>query len=220
MSRVLVIGDLHVPAERPDYLKFCRSLRKKYKTDTTVFIGDVIDHHSISFHQRHPEEDAAVAEYWRAMEALKVWKAAFPVAQVCIGNHDERVQRVGASAGIPAMYLKSYAELYGTPNWDWGYEHVIDNVCYTHGTGSRSNAGCPAFGKATKRMQSVVMGHIHSNASISYTTGENGSVFGLNVGCGVDRNHRMMQYAANYDSKPVNSAGVVINGKPYLEFMD
>ena len=50
--RILVIGDLHLPAEREDYLQFCRDLKKKYKTNMTVFIGDVIDHHAISFHNK------------------------------------------------------------------------------------------------------------------------------------------------------------------------
>ena len=219
MARVLVIGDLHLPAERKDYLEFCKGLRKKYRTNKTVFIGDVVDHHAISFHHKHPEEDAAMAEYHRTMKALKEWKKTFKEAFVCIENHDERVQRIGASAGIPPMYLKSYAEVFNTPNWSWDYEWILDGVAYMHGTGA-SSAACPAFTKAVNRMQSVVMGHIHSNASICWTTGVNGSVFGFNVGCGVDRNHKMMHYGSNFLKKPVNSAGVVIDGKPYLELMD
>ena len=55
MSRVLVISDLHEPCSRPGALKFCKDLRNKYKTNKTVFIGDVTDWHSISFHAKHPE---------------------------------------------------------------------------------------------------------------------------------------------------------------------
>jgi len=56
MSRVLVVPDLHEPCARPGALEFCKDLRKKYKTDTTVFIGDVTDWHSISFHAHHTLE--------------------------------------------------------------------------------------------------------------------------------------------------------------------
>ena len=54
VSRVLVIGDLHEPCCRDGYLEFCLGIKKKYKTNRTVFIGDVLDHSVISFHERHP----------------------------------------------------------------------------------------------------------------------------------------------------------------------
>ena len=71
MARVLVIGDLHLPAVHSDYLEFCKTLKKKYRTNKTVFIGDVLDLHAISFHKKHPESDGAMAEYDKAMEDLK-----------------------------------------------------------------------------------------------------------------------------------------------------
>ena len=108
MSRVLVIGDLHLPAEREDYLDFCRDVKKKYKTNTVVFIGDVIDHHSISYHDKHPESEGAQQEYGLVMQSLKNWRKIFKHAKVCIGNHDERVHRLASSSGIPSMYLKDY----------------------------------------------------------------------------------------------------------------
>jgi UDP-2,3-diacylglucosamine pyrophosphatase LpxH len=114
MARVLIIGDLHLPAVHPDYLEFCKSLKKKYRTNQTVFIGDVVDLHSISFHKKHPESDAAILEYEKAMSDLKEWKRAFPVASVCIGNHDERIHRLAADSGIPPMYLRDYHNLYDT----------------------------------------------------------------------------------------------------------
>ena len=220
MSRVLVIGDLHLPAERPDYLEFCRDLRKKYKTNEVVFIGDVVDHHAISFHQKHPEADAAVAEYHRAMEKLKDWKKAFPNAKVCIGNHDERVERLASSTGNPAMYLKDYADIFNTPNWDWDWEHVIDDVVFQHGTASRSGVA-PAFNLAKNLMCSTVCGHVHSAGGINWAMGpRDNKIFGFNVPCGVDKNHILMYYGRNFVKKPVNGAGVVIDGHPYMEIMD
>jgi predicted phosphodiesterase len=131
MSNVLVIGDLHLPAHRSDYLKFCKELRRKHRTTETVFIGDVVDHHALSFYQKHPEAEAAQQEYDLAMRGMKEWKKAFPIARVCVGNHDERIHRSAASLGIPAMYLKSYKDIFDTPNWEWEYEFVIDEVYYT-----------------------------------------------------------------------------------------
>ena len=42
-SRVLVIGDIHLPFERKDYLQFCKDTYKEYQCNRVVFIGDIID---------------------------------------------------------------------------------------------------------------------------------------------------------------------------------
>jgi len=217
MARVLCIGDLHLPAIHPDYLQFVKNLKRKHKTDTTVFIGDVLDHHSISFHQKNPELPSAIDEHEEATQGMKVWKKAFPDAMVCIGNHDERVHRLSATAGIPSMYLVDYSELYNTPLWEWDHSFVIDDVLYIHGTGAGGQR--PAFNAAVKLGHSVVMGHTHSNAMLQVLQSPSKKFFGMNVGCGVDTHHRAMNYAKNHLNKPVLGAGIIIDGKPSLELM-
>tara|TARA_R110002020_G_scaffold57933_10_gene159107 strand:+ start:1647 stop:2312 length:666 start_codon:yes stop_codon:yes gene_type:complete len=218
MARVLVIGDLHLPAEHPDYYSFIKDIKRKYKTDTTVFIGDIVDHHAISFHKKHPESDSAMTEHKKILDEIKKWKRLFPSAYVMIGNHDERVERLSADAGIPPVYIKSYAETWNTPGWEWTYKLDIDNVGYTHGTGT--SGMFPAFNTTKLTGQSWVMGHTHSVAGLQWMkTAENKHLFGMNVGCGVDANHIVMNYAKNYIKKPIISAGVVINGHPYLEVL-
>ena len=219
MAKVLVVGDLHLPAERQDYLKFCRDMRRKHRTTEVVFIGDILDHHAISFHQKNPDSDGAVAEYEKAMDSLRKWYKTFPEARVCIGNHDERVHRLAASSGIPAMYLKDYEDVYNTPEWDWEYEHEVDGVYYYHGTGASSGL-CPSFNTAKARMQSCVAGHIHSTAAIIFSSGPTGEkIFGLNTPCGVDKDHDLMYYSRNFLRKPVNGVGIVKDGSPYMEVM-
>ena len=217
MSRVLVIGDTHFPAVHPGYLDFVKEIKKKHRCDTIVHIGDVIDHHTVSFHKKHPDNTGAVAEYQQAFTHIQEWKKAFPKMQICIGNHDDRVARLNADVGIPAFYLKPWNELYGTNQWVWDSGFVIDNVFYTHCTGASS--AYPALNAAKSRSTSVVMGHHHSVAGIHWIVGPNTAYFGMDVGCGVDRHHMSMQYGANYIKKPVISCGVVINGHPYLELM-
>lgn len=218
MARVLVIGDLHCPATHPRYLDFVKSVKKKYKTDETVFIGDIIDHASISFHKKHPEHPAALEEYKLSMQELDKWKKAFPQATVTIGNHDERVIRLAADAGIPQHYIKDYKETYNTPNWEWVNNTIIDDVYYYHGVGASGQY--PAFHAAKMRIQSVVLGHFHSVASINWIVGPTNRLFGMSVGSGVDRTHPAMSYGSAFLKKPVVSCGVVINGHPYLELME
>ena len=112
--RVLVIGDLHVPAEHPNYLSWIKSIRRKYRTDSVVFIGDVFDLHAISFHKKHPEAPGVMDEAKAAQSALKAWKKTFPEATVIIGNHDARVVRIAADVGIPEAFIKDYAEVFDT----------------------------------------------------------------------------------------------------------
>lgn len=218
MARVLAIGDLHCPAVLDGYLDFIKSVKKKYKTDTTVFIGDVVDHASISFHKKNPEHPAAMDEYRETMTSLNKWISSFPDATVTIGNHDERVVRLAADAGIPSHYLQDYASVYGTKRWKWVHACEIDNVYYYHGNGASSMY--PAINAAKLRLQSVVMGHYHSIAGINWIAGPNSRVFGMNIGSGVDRHHPAMQYGSAYLKKPIISCGVIINGHPYLELMN
>jgi predicted phosphodiesterase len=218
MSKVLVIGDLHAPAVHEDYFEFIRSIRRKHRTDQTVFIGDVIDHHVISYHKSNPESPDAIREYELAFETVKKWYKAFPNAYVTIGNHDNRVHRLAADAGIPAMYLKEYKELYKTKNWEWVHNVELDGVYYYHGTGAAS--AYPAFNAARTRNQSVVMGHHHTKAAINWLSGPNNHrIFGMSVGCGVDNTHLSMLYSEHYLVKPMLSCGVVHNGHPILEVM-
>ena len=218
MARVLAIGDVHAPATKVGYLEFCKSIEKKYRTTKTVFIGDIVDHHAISFHQRHPDAQGALDEYHEAFEHVQRWRKAFPRATVCIGNHDERIQRLAADRGIPRCYLLPYSEVYSTPKWDWVHAKSIDGVFYTHGTGLGGKY--PAFNAALKRATSVVLGHVHSVANICWTAGPDRRFFGMDVGCGVDVNHTYMQYGKNMLCKPFISCGVVLDGFPYLEPMD
>ena len=48
--RKLVISDLHAPFIVPGALEFCQALYKKWRCNSVVFIGDIIDGHAWSFH--------------------------------------------------------------------------------------------------------------------------------------------------------------------------
>lgn len=219
MSNVLVIGDTHFPAVHRNYLSFVKNIRKKYKCDKVLHIGDVVDHHTISFHKKHPDSISAIDEYKQAMRHIKTWYAEFPEMQICIGNHDERVFRLSADVGIPSFYIKQYSQIYNTPKWKWDYGFTIDGVYYTHGTGTGGQY--PSFNSAKSRATSCVLGHHHSIAGINWLVGPTTRFFGMDIGSGIDRNHLDFSYSKFHLKKPVVSCGVVINGKhPYLELMN
>lgn len=217
MSRVLVIGDVHEPVSHPSYLRFTRFIRDKWRCDRVVFIGDVVDHHGISFHAKNPDCPGPRDEAAQTLRGIHKWYNAYPKAEVMIGNHDERVHRLAASVGISSNFLKPYAEAWETPGWDWKYETFIDDVHILHGTGSSGVR--PAKLRAEQSCMSTVIGHVHSVGGVQYGAGPKHRLFGMDVACGVDRNAMAMAYGKNMVRKPVLGCGVLIDGEGYFEIM-
>jgi predicted phosphodiesterase len=217
MARVLVIGDTHAPAMHSGYVDFLRDTARRWKTKQVVHIGDVVDHHCISFHTKHPENPGALAEYKSALVQITELYKAFPRMTVTLGNHDMRVYRINGNMGVPGMYLKHFNSLYGTKKWKWVDNTEIDKVYYYHGDGCGGMH--PAFNAAKMRMQSTVIGHYHSACGIWYQAGPTAKIWGMNVGCGLDRNHYSMQYGSAFLKKPILACGVVVDGNPFIETM-
>jgi len=212
MSRVLVIGDPHEPVCHPGYRAFCRDLRRKFKTTKTVIIGDICDHHAISFHAANPMCPGPDDEYLLTKQKMKLWRKDFPNAIVTIGNHDARVVRLAESVNIPAKYLRDYNEVWKTKGWKWVEDVIIDDVYYFHGTGRKGLH--PAYNAMKNHLMSVCMGHCHSVAGTSWITTPNKRIFGMDVGCGIDVDAWQFAYGKHMDRRPILAAGVVLNGDP------
>lgn len=217
MSRKLIVGDIHNPVSHPGYLPFCQDLYAKYRCDSVILIGDVVDWAAITFHARHPEAAGAKDEYELAKDETAKWYNVFKKADVCIGNHDERVVRVAADAGIPEFLIKNYQEVWETPGWTWKTEFIYDDVFYFHGTGSGGIH--PAFTSMQKRLMSVVQGHIHSAAGIKWRASPQRRTFGMDTGCGIDDKAIAFAYGRHNAVRSILSAGVMIDGIPYHEVM-
>ncbi len=217
MSRVLAIGDPHEPVSHPGYKAFCQDLYESWDCNKVVIIGDIADHHAISFHAANPECPGPSDEADLISEAIAKWYNLFPHAKVCIGNHDARVLRLAESANIPSRYLRNYKEAWNTPKWEWDYEFVIDKVLYMHGTGAGGIH--PAWNMITKKMKSVVLGHCHSKAGVKWMSTGDERFFGMDTGCGIDVRAWQFAYGSNCPVRPFLAAGVVIDGHPYSEAM-
>lgn len=217
MARVLVIGDIHNPVAHPGYLAFCQDLRAKHRCDQIMFIGDVVDWHAISFHSKHPEAPGPKDEYELAKLHIGNWNRAFPVANVCIGNHDARVVRTVEEAGVPACLIRDFADAWGTKHWKWENSFTLDDVYYFHGTGTSGIH--PAFNSMCKMLMSVVQGHIHSAGGIKWRANPVRRIFGMDTGCGIDDRAYAFAYGRDQKVRSILSAGVVIDGIPHHEIM-
>jgi hypothetical protein len=213
-SRILVIPDLHSPFIKYGFLEFCQYISKKYNTNKTIFIGDIIDNHYSSYHESDPDGFSAGVELLKAKNEINNWYTAFPTAKVCIGNHDLIPNRKAMTSGLSASWIKTIGEVLDTPNWEYSEEFLIDNVLYTHGTGRKAN------NRAKKDLISIVQGHYHSESYIEHFVGSNFKIFAMQVGCGIDRRTYAMAYGRHFDKPHINCGVVLENGTlPILEYM-
>lgn len=210
--KVLVIGDSHLPAVHPGYLAFCRDLEAQHKCDTVIHIGDFLDYTAISFHAKNPEMPGPEDEAELAYDAMRPWVRAFPKLTVTWGNHDLRVLRLAADAGIPKRFIREFADAWDTPGWTWLNDIVVDDVFYTHGTGCGGEH--PAFNLMKKALMSCCIGHVHHAAGIKWRANPTRRIFGMDVGTGVDDRAMAFAYAKDNPIRSMLSAGVVLDGVP------
>ena len=204
-NRILVIGDLHEPFCLDSYLEFCKDTYAKYNCNKVVFIGDVIDNHYSSYHETDADGMGGGQELDLAIKRLKRWRKAFPVADVCIGNHDRIIMRKAQTSAVPKKWIKTYKEVLEVPKWNFVDRVVYDNVQYIHGEAGTARTKCRAD------MMSTVQGHLHTQAYTEWYVGANFKVFGMQVGCGIDHNSYAMAYAKR-GKQPAIGCGVVIGG--------
>jgi len=202
--RILVIGDTHAPFVLKGYLDFCKDTYAKYNCNQVIFIGDIIDNHYSSYHEADPDGMGGADELAYAIDVVKDWSEAFPVADVLIGNHDRLIMRKAFSSSIPKQWIKGYNEVLGT-NWNWVDRIVYDDVQYVHGEGGTART------KAKNDMMSTVQGHIHTEAYTDWLVGRNFRVFGTQVGCGVDSSSYAAAYAKHFKKQAIGCA-VVLGG--------
>ena len=211
-KNVLVIGDLHEPFCLDGYLEHCIETYNKYKCNEVVFIGDIIDNHASSYHETDPDGHSAGQELKMAIQRIKQWYNAFPKATVIIGNHDRLIMRKAYSSGLSKLWIKDYAEVLGTPGWNFTDSIEIDNVLYIHGEGGTARA------RVRRDLQSVVQGHLHSQAYIDWCVGAKFKLFGMQVGCGVDHRSYAMAYGKE-GPKPAIACGVILQGEIPINIM-
>ncbi len=221
MSRVLIVGDVHLPFEHPNYLKFLRDTQYKFKTDKTVFIGDFVDNYAHSRFAKDPDTPSSMAEYDAFMKRAEKYYEAFPEADWIVGNHDKRPFNLARDAGLGKIFTNSMDRIYGCPSgWEITTSTKIDDVLYTHGVACGGQTGWQNYSR--KLGKSVVFGHIHSVGGVRYHQNPDGKqVFSLSASSGVNDQAYAFAYGKESPTKSMLGCGVVLNGTyAYFEPMD
>lgn len=204
-ENILVIGDLHEPFCLKGYLEFCREIQEQENCGTVIFIGDVIDNHYSSYHETDPDGYSAGEELDKAIDKIAEWYYVFPEAIVTIGNHDRMAYRKAQTAGVSKRWVRRYNEVLETPNWKFVEYVEINDVNYNHGEGSQAST------KMKNELQSQVQGHHHNHFYVQYSVGPTARIFGVQVGCGIDRKAYAMAYGKNF-KKPVIGCATIKKG--------
>jgi hypothetical protein len=214
MSTVLCIPDIQYPFQHPDAHAFLLAIKKKYKPDVVVQIGDLLDQHYYSKYGPSSKATDGKEEIKRAIKSLKEsLYRIFPEVFITWGNHDLRIAKRASDAGIDSYLLKSYEEIIQCPKgWQFADKWEIDGVIYEHGIGRSGYQG--ALKAAQANMQSTVIGHLHSNAGILWYGNKKNLIFGFNVGALVDDNKYAFEYARFSAQKSILGCGIIIDGIP------
>ncbi len=205
-DNVLVIGDLHAPFVLDGYLEFCREQQEKFNCGTVVAIGDLIDGHSWSYHEPDVDGMGQGEEVNKAQEQLQDWFSVFPTAKCTLGNHDLLIARKARTIGLSSKFLKDFGAIWNAPKtWEFGHEFIINGVKYIHGTTGN------AIKVAKDTRVSTVQGHLHTQGFVEYSVSDKDCIFGLQVGCGLDRQAYAFEYAKPFSKKPVIGCAVVLD---------
>jgi predicted phosphodiesterase len=211
-NNVLIIGDTHLPFTKKGYLDFCIEIKNKWKCNKVVHIGDLVDNHSISYHEHDPNGMSPADEMAETDKHLKGWFKAFPRVFLCRGNHDSLVGRKGRTSGLPERCFLSFRDIWNLPKgWKDDWEWEIDGVLYKHGLGCSGKR--PHALAAVDAGQPVVIGHLHSILAMEYIITNKDAKFGMCVGCGIDRKQYAFRYGKDMRYKPIIGCGVVLGGE-------
>ena len=218
-SRILLISDMHIPFHHPDTLAFLQHLKDKYNPTRVICLGDEVDGHGLSYHEKETEGMSAIDELRASLPVIKEIENMFPIMDILDSNHGSLAYRKAKTAGIPKHYIKSYRDILQVgEGWNWFFDMTITlpngNKCYLH-HGKSNNVI-----KTSQAMSMcAVQGHFHEGYKVEYWANPNGLFWGMQAGCLINDN----VYAFNYNNcnlkRPIIGTGLIINSIPVLEPM-
>tara|TARA_B100000965_G_scaffold174425_1_gene145581 strand:+ start:3083 stop:3784 length:702 start_codon:yes stop_codon:yes gene_type:complete len=214
-KRILVISDMHLPFQHKDSIKFLKEIKKEFKPDKIVNIGDLLDFHAISMHDSNPDLYSAGMELDKAKEYIKVLEDIFPEVIEVDSNHSSLVYRRALKYGMSKQFLKPYGEFLGTRKWKW-----IDDLTLTMSNGQRcffTHGRSADVLKVSQTMgMNCVQGHYHTKFLISYWANPDNLFFAMNVGCLINQKSMAFSYAKNFKTRFILGCGIILNGIPRL----
>jgi hypothetical protein len=216
---VLIISDMHAPYNHPDMLDFLRAIKKKYKPDRVIGIGDELDYHAMSFHDSDPDLPNAGGELKLGQSVLRKVNELFPVMDLVDSNHGSMAFRRAKAHGIPRHLIVPYRDAIfnreGGEGWNWHMSLTItlsdgQRCVFTH------TAGANCLKNAEKLGMSLVQGHHHPTFCIQYSSNPDKLYWAMNVGCLINDDAIAFAYNRIDSRRPIIGCGIILDGQPKL----
>jgi predicted phosphodiesterase len=214
-KRILVISDMHIPYHHKDSIKFLKEIKKEFKPDTIINIGDSLDFHAISMHEHNPDLFSAGHELKEARKYVKELEDIFPVVTEVDSNHSSLVYRRALKFGMSKEFLRDYGDFLGTKKWKW-----IDDLTLTMSNGQRcffTHGRSADVLKTSQAMgMSCVQGHYHTKFVISWWANPDNLFFGMNVGCLLIKSLWLLLMLRILRQDLYLGCGIILDGIPRL----
>ena len=212
---ILVISDLHIPYHHKDSFTFLKEIKKEFKPDFILNIGDLLDFHAINLHTHDPDLYSACHELSESIKHIRELESIFPKMVEVESNHSSLVYRRALKYGMSRSFLKDYGEFLGTKKWKWVDDLTLkmsnkQKCFFTHGRSADILKVSQTMG------MSAVQGHYHTKFLISYWANPNNLFFAMNVGCLAAQKHMAFAYAKNFRTRFIMGSAIILNGIPRL----
>lgn len=216
----LFISDLHAPYQHPDAYDFLYGLHDYYQFDQICNVGDIVDNHYPSFHEKEPGCYGGSEEIEKATEWLQKLEDLFPNMKVSLGNHDILSKRKANSVNIPLEWVSHPNQVYQlNGGWDWQPSHMLklsnnDDCLMVHSLGANIVNNSKLYS------HSSVQGHHHGTFGISFFADHNNIRFHMSTGCLINPKSPAFLYdKKRFTHRPIIGCGFEVDGVPYLQPM-
>ena len=208
IKKVLLLSDLHLPAQDTRALKLTLAVADWIRPDEIDLLGDISDFYGINGFGKDPGvKDMLLDEVDDIRSFLASVNSRYKYAKKVYieGNHENRLERYiqkNASAlygliNVPELLkLKEMAYNFVPYGPDQKYRVGDSNLIARH---ENITGGVhAAHATVTKAMCSVAFGHTHRVQEARIVTLGGEEYLGINTGCLCDKNHPYMQYVKNH----------------------
>ena len=214
-AAIYCLSDPHFPYHHVDSFAFHKAVKKKYRPDKIICLGDELDNHKGSFHEHIPDLPSWEDELQKGIDCIHELEAIFPKMDVLESNHGSLWFRKASAAGLPRRLLRSYEEVLGTKQWKWHFDLIV-----------KMSNGQPVYFHHSKSVNCLktsqsmgmcaVQGHHHNLFSIQYWATPLGLYWALQLSCMADKDSLAQSYGKNNLQRPIVGNGIILNGQPKL----
>lgn len=213
----LIISDTQFPFHHQNTMDFLAAVKEEFKPTRIFHVGDLVDSYRLSFHEQDPTAPSLTQEMEAVQEAVADLAELFPTMYIAEGNHDMRLYRSAAKAGIPRGMVRGLNELIGAPStWYWRPKWDIEfsngeRATMVHNCGHKDAIkGVQSYG------QSIIQGHYATQSVIQYVSNRDKLMWGMTVGASIDDEAVCFAYNKLDIRRPILSHAIVENGVPRL----